>query len=39
MIYDDYSSLVVNVEMPSFAISNDFKQLIVMNTTGFFTTG
>ena len=32
VIHDDYSILPFNVGAPGFAISNDFKQLIVINT-------
>ena len=39
VILDDYSSLPINVGLLSFAISNNCKQLIVMNTIVLPTTG
>ena len=39
VICDNYSSLLINVGALSFAISNNFKQLVVMNTVIFLTMG
>ena len=39
VICENYSSLPINVGVPSFAISNNCKQLIVINTVVFLTTG
>ena len=39
VISEDYSSLPINVGMPSFAISNNCKQHIAMNTIVLITTG
>ena len=38
-ISEDYSVLPINVEAPSFAISNNCKQLMVMKTIVSLTTG
>ena len=37
-IGDDYSSLPINIRVPSFAISNNFKKLMAMNTAVLLTT-
>ena len=36
-IHDDYSSLPINIGVPSFAICNNYKRLMVMNTVAFLT--
>ena len=38
VIHDNYSPLPINVGAPSFATSNDCKQLMLMSTVVFFST-